>query len=287
MRQTNILLFLLLFTSGASSQNKKLDEAVLECRYKLVIQKDTVRKSDMVEDDMVLRIGETTSQFFSRHTFYHDSLWADPNGRKLAEDLSIASLYSFDKPEAYFGSRTTKDFLYKNYPEGKMTTFTNDFIHVNFFYEEEYLPQEWTVRDSTKQILGYECQKAACEFRGRHWIAWFAADIPMKDGPWKLGGLPGLILEAYDSRMDYHYSATNINEKPLFPVIFYRFGEHAAIQTERLTYNNTLEKYLMGADAKDLEIIQEAIENGVPLKFARRRAKKLRYDLLERDHLTQ
>lgn len=284
MKHINILLILLLFSSGTFSQNKKLENAVLECRYKLVMQKDTIHGLEPVEDDMVLRIGKTTSQFFSRHTFYHDSLWADPDGRKKAEDLSIESLYAFGKPKT-FGPRTTKDYLYKNYPEGKMTTYTNDFIHVNFFYEEDNVPQEWMVEDSTKQILGHTCKKAECNFRGRHWIAWYAVDIPIKNGPWKLNGLSGLILEAYDSKKDYHYTATALDEKPVFPVTFYKFEDNGEMKTERKTYNHTLEKYLMGADVAELELLQEALKEGIPLKFVRRRGKKLRYDLLERDHL--
>jgi len=59
------------------------------------------------------------------------------------------------------------------------------------------------------------------------------------------------------------------------------------MKTERKIYNHTLEKYLMGAEAVELELIQEAIKNGIPLKFASRRSKKLRYDFLERDHLTR
>lgn len=284
MKNINTLLILLLFTSVAFSQNKKLDEPVLECRYKLVMQKDTIHGLQPVEDEMVLRIGKNISQFFSRHTFYHDSLWADPDGRKKAEDLSIENLYAFDKPRT-FGARTTKDFLYKNYPEGKMTTYTNDFIHVNFFYEEDYAPQEWIVEDSIKEILGYTCKKATCDFRGRHWIAWYAVDIPFKDGPWKLNGLPGLILEAYDSKMDYHYTATDIDKKPAFPVTLYKFDDYGEMKTERKTYNHTLEKYLMGADIGELDLLQKALKAGIPLKFATRRAKKLRYDFLERDHL--
>ncbi len=288
MKHIKILLILLLITSSSLSQNKKLEESVLECHYRLVMHKDTVSKSNPVEDDMVLRIGNTTSQFFSRHTFYHDSLWADPEGRKIAEDRSIESLMSFDNPNSRpFGSRTTKDFLYKNYPEGKMTTFGYDFIKVNFFYEEDYAPQEWIVGDSTKQILGYICEKAACDFRGRHWIAWFAEDIPIKEGPWKLKGLPGLILEAYDAKMDYHYTATSIDEKPITPVILYKLKDNVEMRTERKIYNHTMEKYLMGAEAEDLELIQEAIKNDIPLKFSRRRSRKLRYDFLERDHLTR
>ena len=42
----------------------------------------------------------------------------------------------------------------------------------------------------------------------------------------------------------------------------------------------------MGADIGELDLLQEALQKGIPLKFARRRTKKLRYDFLERDHLT-
>ncbi len=285
MKHIYILLFLLFSISGVIGQNKTLDESVLECRYKLVMQKDTLHGLEPVEDDMVLRIGKTTSQFFSRHTFYHDSLWADPDGRKKAEKLSIESLWAFDKPKT-FGSRTTKVFLYKNFPEGKMTTISNVFINVIFFYEEDNTPQEWSVEDSTKQILGHTCKKAICDFRGRRWIAWFALDIPIKDGPWKLNGLPGLILEACDAKKDYHYTAVNINKKPAFPVILYKFEDNKEIKTDRKTYNHTMEKYLMGAELGELDLLQEAIKKGAPIKFQSRRGRKLRYDLLERDHLT-
>lgn len=280
-----ILLFLLLSTY-AFTQNKDLEKSILECNYKLVMHKDTVSKSNPIEDDMVLRIGETASQFFSQYTFYHDSLWTDPEGRKKAEDLSIESLMS-PNPSLIFGARTTKDFIYKNYPNGKITVYAKDFKRVNFYYYEDYMPQKWYIGDSTKLILGYKCKKAESYFRGRHWIAWFAEDIPVKDGPWKLNGLPGLILEAYDSKMDYHYIATNINEKPVLPVVLYKFDDNEEMETDRITYNSTLEKYLMGADLGELGLLQKALDKGIELKFSKRRSRKLRYDFLERDHLTR
>jgi GLPGLI family protein len=54
---------------------------------------------------------------------------------------------------------------------------------------------EWNITNETKLILGYTCFKATTTFRGREFVAYFAKDIPIPDGPMKFNGLPGLILE--------------------------------------------------------------------------------------------
>jgi GLPGLI family protein len=57
----------------------------------------------------------------------------------------------------------------------------------------------WRITEERKSIGAYECIKAVSQpFRGRVYEAWFAPSIPISDGPWKLCGLPGLILEAAD-----------------------------------------------------------------------------------------
>ncbi len=69
----------------------------------------------------------------------------------------------------------------------------------NFKTELPYPEIDWTIEQETKQIDRFVCQKATGAFGGRVYTAWFAPDLPFAYGPWKLCGLPGLILEAEDA----------------------------------------------------------------------------------------
>lgn len=80
-----------------------------------------------------------------------------------------------------------------------------------YLYEDEGARQlDWKLEDKYKTISGYECQKASVTFRGRNYDAWFTTEIPLPYGPWKFGGLPGLILEIYDDTKEISFTAENI-----------------------------------------------------------------------------
>jgi GLPGLI family protein len=59
-----------------------------------------------------------------------------------------------------------------------------------YWYSEETPKINWKLSDETKTMIGYNCKKATCRFRGRNYIAWYAMDIPIKAGPYKFSGLP-------------------------------------------------------------------------------------------------
>lgn len=104
-------------------------------------------------------------------------------------------------------------------------------------YEDGDNRQKWIIQqDSVKQIAGYPCQLAYCHFRGRTWKAWFTTDIPVSNGPWKLAGLPGLILEAYDSAYHYHYTLTEIRKQNLSPICLYNFWEQQYEKLDRIKF---------------------------------------------------
>jgi hypothetical protein len=85
-------------------------------------------------------------------------------------------------------------------------------VEVQPMVVKEKLPDfGWQIMQEKKKIEGYECFKAISKpFRGRTYIAWFCPEIPIPDGPWKLCGLPGLILEAQDEKGEVKFIAQKV-----------------------------------------------------------------------------
>lgn len=99
----------------------------------------------------------------------------------------------------------------KGYPSADKSSFFDNIISANYQCVEDVETPEWSlVSDSTATIMGYPCQMATATFKGRVWSAWYTEDIPLDNGPWKLGGLPGLILRAYDSEKQYIFDAVGM-----------------------------------------------------------------------------
>lgn len=83
--------------------------------------------------------------------------------------------------------------------------------HYPLIVHEPNLPKiKWKLSTETKKIGKFNCQKATTTFRGRKYEAWFTPEIPVPSGPWKLHGLPGLILEAQDESKTYVYNFVDI-----------------------------------------------------------------------------
>lgn len=73
------------------------------------------------------------------------------------------------------------------------------------YYVAEKAPKiEWIMEKETKKIGSFTAYKATGKFRGRIYTAWYILEIPLPYGPWKLQGLPGLIIEAHDEYNEMH-----------------------------------------------------------------------------------
>jgi len=83
---------------------------------------------------------------------------------------------------------------------------SDEFIYV----KEDVNKLLWNITNETKRIGKFNCKKAKVFFRGRNYIAWFTTEFSVPFGPWKLNGLPGLIMEAYDTNKNVFWYFKNI-----------------------------------------------------------------------------
>lgn len=109
-----------------------------------------------------------------------------------------------------------------------------------FYIIKEHFPKiDWTITTDTTKISNHICYKATAEFRGRSYTAWFAPSIATTFGPWKLHGLPGLILTAYDSKKEVFFTAKKI-QTVHYPVTTSNIGNIEIVSSKE--YKQILKK---------------------------------------------
>lgn len=197
--------------------------------YRCCVDTTGALKDNISSDNMLLQIGPAgLSKFSSYKNLTVDSLIM----RSTSEQIANAAME---------GKLSTGEYMtiYKNYPSRKLT-HTEMICQDWFRYEEDLPSQEWELTDSVTNVLGYECQSARCVFRGREWTVFYTEEIPLADGPWKLHGLPGLIMKASDDKGHYTFECIGIKSKADRPITIYKVPFN---RVNRKEYYDTKHRY--------------------------------------------
>ncbi|MDE6521925.1 MAG: GLPGLI family protein [Muribaculaceae bacterium] len=237
-----------------------------------------------VKNQYILLANGMESKFYSPMTEYIDSLNSTPEGKAIYQEMT---------QNAYLGGKMDemprKDgsyYITKSFPDKKLRYFDSVGLD-KFVYEESPDKWNWTIMDSTKEILGYECVEATTNFHGRKWTVWFAPEIPVQNGPWKFDGLPGLILEAVSEGGQYRFEATGIQQtdKIITPVHlvdeYEKTTRLAFLKNKRLFLDNILSR--LNAQLGNISITKVEDENGNDISgsiFASRKT----VDFIETDY---
>lgn len=190
-------------SSKLKSDTLVLDKVSYRVTYKTRLVTDTTKTPyNYRDDEMRTDIGETgISKFYSYMTVLHDIA--------LQETVKGGSFDLTNIPRQGPIGWT----FFRNYPKQGRTLLHDRAGFTRYQCDEPIETPEWTiVPDSTAELLGYPCQLAVANFKGRTWYAWFTEDIPLDEGPWKLGGLPGLILKAYDAPRQYIFEGAGLEQ---------------------------------------------------------------------------
>lgn len=111
--------------------------------------------------------------------------------------LDMSSLLANTSGEMLYTFLTAKE-------RQRIRSFASDLSAPRKYYVMKELLDKinWVVQPDQKKIGNYQVQMASAFYRGRNYTAWFCPELPYRFGPWKLQGLPGLILEAYDDKQE-------------------------------------------------------------------------------------
>lgn len=108
------------------------------------------------------------------------------------------------------GGKTLHTF--KNY-EKNTIYFPSTISLRSILTQDDINTMEWTLQEETEEILGYNCQLAVSEFRGRTYYAFFTDKLGFNGGPWKFDGLPGMILKVKSQDGVFSITAKSIELK--------------------------------------------------------------------------
>ncbi len=213
MKRHPIIICFLFIANALLAQDVIKYNVVYEFRYVRDLENKDVPYSSM----MVLSLGKSSSRYCTQKMF-------NDNDRKILEARKkemerLQTIPAASMPTVAGGPMLTVgksgaliiEEIVKNISEKRISIDTK--LGLKSYHAETELPEiKWTVLTETKKIGSYVCQKATGSYGGRQYNAWFTKDILFQDGPWKLHGLPGLILEANDTANEISFTFKEISE---------------------------------------------------------------------------
>lgn len=128
---------------------------------------------------------------------------------------------------------------------------------------------EWNFIDSNRLIDGHLCQLVEGSFRGRKYIVWCNPNIDARRiGPWKLHGVPGAIIYAYDTTKYITFRAlkvTYINEDEALKAVVKPKLTIVSRDAQRAHYEEAVRKKIEGIEAPegfsyDLKVTLDRLE---------------------------
>ncbi len=225
------LILFLLFSLGLQAQQKQghvnrpaskgvgelteIGRAQVEVMYAL--NAEDIHDESTYIDLQVLRAGMGISKYCSRFLELNDSLYDDFCKRNPNAQSRPKVFYSGGRERDCWSEYQFTDIYTENDQRTCYVWMPRYLERYNAYYTEPVQYQQWTLEDKYQVILGYKCQLATCHWRGRDFEAWFAADIPVRLGPWTFGGLPGLILKLNDTQNLYTWEAVELRSGD-FPI---------------------------------------------------------------------
>ncbi len=230
---------------------------LIKVQYNFIHITDTTQRDKPYTEAMLLVVGKDASYYTSFDRIEQQVIQM----LKIMEDRKNGI-----RGNQYPYSRiTTNGHYYLFAKQNKFISYEP--MTVNYLVEGEIERIDWKILKDTLNFSGIPAQKAAATYKGRNWIAWFAPELPFTNGPWKLNGLPGLIVEAYDDKKEVQFKFAGLEKvKP---------GDLAVDNARGLPPENI--KSITGLNVAEITVLPEGpVNHGGPVKIAKSDYDKLK-----------
>lgn len=191
--KTLIFVCCILIVNPAVISAQEQDTALARVVYEFTHIDDTTQRDKPYEEDLILFMGKNSSLCKS-----FTDIQKQEAMQRIVREAKDAGKISFDLRDA--GEKNSSKTQYILSHQSRKLVKLEKLFRTTYAIAQSYPELDWTIVDEEKHIGGYLAQKASTSFGGREYTAWFTLEIPFPFGPWKLHGLPGLILEAQDSK---------------------------------------------------------------------------------------
>ncbi|MDQ0592375.1 GLPGLI family protein [Chryseobacterium ginsenosidimutans] len=191
--------------------------------YQVTMKPDASNKSDIKTENAYLDISPEKSVFYSENRIKRDSI--------MQATIQSGGARGFNRDQME-SLRSNINYSIEKDKKNQKTTFKDRIGRDVYTYEEDR-PINWKISSETTKIGEYKVQKAETNFGGRKWTAWFTTDLPYQDGPYKFGGLPGLIIKVEDDKGEYSFDLMKNYKISDFPTLN-QFGNTIKVKKRRL-----------------------------------------------------
>ena len=202
-------------------QTDSLDSELTRVYYDL-----TFNGEKEISGGWLLRIGSTTTRFL-------------PERRYKADSVQRISPKNYLLYLSYCENGDLFHFFDSYYVSKDRCRFICRFGLDDIMYEETLPAISWELQDSVANICGHLCKSATGTFRGRTYLVFYAEDIPVSAGPWKLRGLPGLILQADVDDGKFIFQARQVGSPTGAPILWTKYPY---IKVNRKQYEKMLDQ---------------------------------------------
>ena len=199
--------------------------------YQVTMKPDASDKNDIKTENAYLDISPEKSMFYSENRIKRDSV--------IQSAIQSGGARGFNRDQMQ-NLRSIINYSIEKDKKNQITIFKDRIGRDVYTYEEDR-PISWKIFPETTKIGEYKVQKAETDFGGRKWTAWFTTDLPYQDGPYKFGGLPGLIVKVEDDKGEYSFDLMKNYKISDFPTLN-QFGN--TIKVKRADYIKQQKKFM-------------------------------------------